>query len=354
MRKHLRKIHKWFGIVFAILIVAQAVSGSLLAFRAPLERALAGAAREVSGPHGTVSLDAALSAIQGARPDAHVSRLYFPQQETDTITARLLVDSGRAYEFVAVDQGADYQVQSLDRSSGVMFMLFRWHEYLLVKGPGNIVNILLGVGVIFLALTGVYFWWPLRKRQGLKISWKARPKIKWYDIHRVLGVVAAPFLILSAVTGASITLRAFDWPTTMDPALVTENITDVPLDPALTLLASGVGQHSGPIKEVRFSLSRNEASFLVYSLEAPWPAAVDRIGVSTETGRVISSSRAADANSWDRVLGWLYPLHSGKAFGMLGQAFVLALGLVLVLTAGGGIWLWLLRAGYVGQKTGKK
>ncbi|WP_417459296.1 PepSY-associated TM helix domain-containing protein [Kordiimonas sp.] len=350
MQRQLRKVHKWIGLALAVFIVAQALSGTALTFRASLERTLAGEARQASGDVSAYSLDAALTAIRNARPNAFISRVYFPQDADDTVTARLLVDGGDAYEFVSIDHSRQYRVSSLGSSSGVMFTLFRWHEYLLVKGPGQVMNVLIGVGLISLALTGVYFWWPLRKRQGLKVAWRARPKIKWYDIHRVLGVIAAPFLVVSAITGMSITIRAFDWNSAMSPALISASVAAAPLDPVLALLASGVGRSSGPVKEVRFSSSKPEASFLVFSLDEPWPAAVDRIMVSTDNGQIKFARRAADASPWARVLGWLYPLHSGQAFGVAGQIFVFVMGLMLIVVASGGVWLWLLRAGHAGKK----
>jgi uncharacterized iron-regulated membrane protein len=49
---------------------------------------------------------------------------------------------------------------------------------------------------------------------------------------------------------------------------------------------------------------------------------------------------AAETPSGDTLITWLYPLHSGEAFGTPGRAFITAFGLIPLIFAITGVLIW--------------
>jgi uncharacterized iron-regulated membrane protein len=58
-------------------------------------------------------------------------------------------------------------------------------------------------------------------------------------------------------------------------------------------------------------------------------------------GKVVFQRKAADASAGDVFSAWQYPLHSGNAFGLVGQCliFIGALALVAMCVTGLNVWL---------------
>jgi uncharacterized iron-regulated membrane protein len=67
-----------------------------------------------------------------------------------------------------------------------------------LRDPGKRVMSWAGVAILFLLLSGLYLWWPLKR---LRVHWDALPRRKWFDLHNTVGILAFLFLLLLAVTG---------------------------------------------------------------------------------------------------------------------------------------------------------
>lgn len=73
---------------------------------------------------------------------------------------------------------------------------------------GGLILGVLGLMLIFLSLGGIWLWWPSIKRfaRGFKVRRGNRYKFH-YDLHKVVGIVAIPFLLMWGVTGAGFELK---------------------------------------------------------------------------------------------------------------------------------------------------
>lgn len=68
--------------------------------------------------------------------------------------------------------------------------------------PGRIIVGVSAFLVLVINLTGVILWDGWRRlHQGFQIKWQAKPLRLNYDIHKVVGILAALFLSLTALTG---------------------------------------------------------------------------------------------------------------------------------------------------------
>lgn len=77
---------------------------------------------------------------------------------------------------------------------------------------GGLLLLVLGLLMVLLAITGVITWWPGFRRlsHGFRARLKRGRFARDYDLHNVIGLVAAPFVLMWGVTGAAFELPAVE------------------------------------------------------------------------------------------------------------------------------------------------
>jgi uncharacterized iron-regulated membrane protein len=78
---------------------------------------------------------------------------------------------------------------------------------------GDFVLGLFGLVLLFLAVSGIWLWWPSLRRfgNGFRVRLHKGRYARDYDIHALAGIVALPFLLIWGFTGASF---EFHWVST--------------------------------------------------------------------------------------------------------------------------------------------
>jgi uncharacterized iron-regulated membrane protein len=68
---------------------------------------------------------------------------------------------------------------------------------------GGLLLGVMGLLLLFLAVSGVWLWWPGFKHwvRGVRVRWRKGRYARDYDLHQVAGMIALPLLLLWAVTG---------------------------------------------------------------------------------------------------------------------------------------------------------
>ena len=70
------------------------------------------------------------------------------------------------------------------------------------------------------------------------------------------------------------------------------------------------------------------------------------------TGELLVERSDRTRNAGETLMHWLFPLHSGTAFGMPGMIAMCLTGLTPVLLVGTGLWVWLKKR--QGRRFGEK
>ncbi len=99
---------------------------------------------------------------------------------------------------------------------------------------GGLILGVLGLVLIFLSLGGLYLWWPKIKRfaRGFQIRRSSRYKFN-YDLHKVVGFAAIPFLIMWGWTGAGFELKQIEdvWYGVLPGGTIAEEVPFLESDP---------------------------------------------------------------------------------------------------------------------------
>lgn len=213
LRKAWFQVHKWIGLILAILIIPLCLSGSALVWHDAVDEALnpqryaitADAPREP--PQAYVAAAAAVLA-----PGERISNLRFVAGEPVTVAAVQPPKpgaSGRpARTIVWLDPGSARVLDKADSAQGFVRVMHNLHGSLMVPGLGRQIVGWLGVAMLVSSLSGLWLWWPVTGSWSRGLRWRRHSNFDT-NLHHQFGFwIALPLFALS-LTGAWISFPAF-------------------------------------------------------------------------------------------------------------------------------------------------
>jgi uncharacterized iron-regulated membrane protein len=219
MRRLVLAVHRWLGLVAGLLLGVVALTGTLAAFRPELESLVAAPS---SAAVGRADLDAVVAALGERWPGARVASLTGPGawgaealvwnlQLPDPAAApgerRPPLDSWKAWTDPATGDLLGHGRGSA--WCGALAWVARFHHNLAAGQTGTVVVGSTGFLAALFAITGLWLWWPRRGgwHLALRVRWRAGRFLRWWDLHRVVGAVAVPLLLLTGLSGALLEFR---------------------------------------------------------------------------------------------------------------------------------------------------
>lgn len=341
------KYHRWIGLVAGLFLLIQGLTGTLIAFRPELNRALHPAMIVAPSGH-PVPLAKMIKAAQAAMPGYKVTRTDYPRRPDDAYLLRL-AGKGGALAIVTMD-GLGHVTRAAPLSGWPVEWAYQVHIGTLYGGEPMIGYV--GLALIAMALTGLYVWWPLRNRfRGAFRVATDTPARATRDLHRFLGTALSAVLLVIALTG--LTMAWTEW---MRPAaaLVLPFSTDTapkppkapcakkaPLDDAI---AAAVARRPGQaIKSVRLQ-AKGRIVAVYFQSPIAYPARItDHVWVDACTAEVMVVNDQAGARAGNWLFNWLLPIHSGEWLGLPGRLLSWIAALSLVFTSVTGYALWVIR-----------
>ncbi|MBI1219868.1 MAG: N-acetylglucosamine transferase [Rhodobacteraceae bacterium] len=296
----LRKLHKLLGLAAALLIVATALSGTLLSVVPALERATV-----PTLPEPGMSVAALAEKIAAALPSVEQIR----RAPSGRITAYAL-DQGRDIA-VVIDLGTGVAVAPYTPSAYVRW-LTDLHRALFLGNAGRLVTAAGALSLLVLSLSGL--WITARRLGGWRRFFTRLSGPLSSRIHVEAARLAAPGLFLSAVTGLFMTAGTFN--------LISGS-------PAPGFPAEVSGQTGARLSDM--PLLRDTAAGELRELTLPIPGRgrdVVTLRTSQGSGYIDQGTGAtlswASLGPWQRLSEAVYMLHTGQGAWLLGLFLGLA------------------------------
>jgi uncharacterized iron-regulated membrane protein len=352
-RKVFLQIHRTIGLFAGAIIVLVGVSGSIIAFREGIDEWLNASVMRVEIPPQPVyrPLDEILAAAAAAvPPDGKLERLTMPRHSASAAAITYMVETDDLdsyfYEMFVDPYTAKVKGQRLylhgDKTLSQplipIIMAFHWT---LLLGVNNAYMLGAVSILVFLSvLVGLILWWPLNGnwRLGLKVKWGASPERIAYDVHRSVGVYFAAILLVVLFTGVSMIFK----PATRAVATLFSPVRADPDYGKSTPIPGrspiGVGEAvtiadkvfpDGRLHWILLPSTPN-AVYVVgkQSNDEPNRTKTYRnVGIDQYSGQVLHVQDRNNFTAGETFLEWLFPLHSGEAFGEIGRPVVLLIGL---------------------------
>jgi uncharacterized iron-regulated membrane protein len=338
------QIHKWIGILLALLIVPISLSGSALVWHDWLDERL-NPERAVSGEPGLPPSAYAAAAARYARPGERLNSLAYPRGSGPVVATLARTDQpakGRPVRTLLYLDPASARL--LDRTAsneGAVRILHNLHGSLMVPGVGRQIVGWIGVAMLLSSLTGLWLWWPLSGRFMRGLRWRRRSTTS-DNLHHQGGFwIALPLAILS-FTGAWISFPAFF-----------AALSGAPAGPSMAermrRLAAPPAAETRLTPDSALAAARPVATGGLVSLawpaggETKWKLSFARPGGTAE---VTVDDRSAEATppkppQPETTARLMRRIHDGTGMGALWQTIIFIGGLIPALLAVTGIMMWL-------------
>ncbi|HET6971248.1 MAG TPA: PepSY-associated TM helix domain-containing protein [Phenylobacterium sp.] len=333
------RLHRWVGLAVGLLVILQGVTGAAVAFRHELNRLVHPDALVVTPPARLAPLTAVAAAAKAAFPDRRLARIDTPVQPDDAYLVRLDSKSG-GMAFAAVDPGSARVLRSGPLAAWPVELLFQLHMSLLSGDTGERVVGFTGLGVLFMALTGPFVWWPGRGRirNGLAVNLAVDLHRGSRDLHRLGGLLAAPVLALTAGTGVLMAWQPWLAPAVSLVAPVAE--TPAPKAPAgpcaaphtldQAVAAAATRHPAQTVKSVRFPGKGGKVVAVYFrALGTSNARATDHVWVDACSAMVLREKGALSEPAGSQFFNGLLWIHTGQWLGGVGRVLALLAALTL-------------------------
>ena len=380
-RSLLRQLHLWTGLCFGTLFVLSGLTGSAIVWLPEIDSMLNPGLFRVAPAPG-VNPDASAS-ITPARVQQVFERLAvdprygqptqitLPARADETVIAwyrngpskqasPLLLQTSRQ---VMLNPGT-LQIAG-ERNWGdigmsrrlLMPTLFHLHRYLLAGEIGKTVIGISGLMLLITSSAGALLWWPKPQRKALRQAITISHGGSWprffHSSHRVAGFFAAPVLAMLGFSGWYFNLPKWVRPIVSSVATVSASaklinqmpVGDVSLSPAQAMQAAQALYPNARISRIALPATPS----MPYEIRLRQPGEIrqgdgaTRITIDAYTGSILQVRDPLQAPGGDIFLNWLFPLHSGEAFGNAGRIFISVFGFLPLLFLLTGLAIWMKR-----------
>lgn len=343
--------HRWVGLVFGVLLFVQGLTGAAIAFRDELNRALHHDALVVEPLEAYLPVQTLIETVRRAHPELYVERIEYPQHRDESLVFRMETQGAANQRYVAVDPYRGVITRDAPTNQWPAHWLFWLHQQLLAGHTGETIIGIMGVALLFLALSAPFVWWPGRRnlKRGFTVSVSAGKYRGLRDLHRVVGIFVVALLLIWASTGPLIVWKseiqaalAGSVPMVFKPAPKIPERADVALLPLDEVIAAGRKRYGdAPIKNVRFPGGHGRVIAIFFETPSTSrPRASDQIWLDGYTGTALGVYEAGNLPAGNVFLDWMLPIHSGEVFGIVGRVLFLFGALCLSGLAVTGVWQW--------------
>jgi uncharacterized iron-regulated membrane protein len=355
-------VHKWTSLTCTVFLLVFCITGLPLIFTDELRDLLSDDPPYAVLPSDTpaASIDGMIKTARRLHPD-HVIWFVFvdddepqvligmlPSQDAPPSQARRIKFDSRTAEVLKEIEPARSRPQTF------LELMLRLHRDLFLELPGEL---FLGfIGLLFVAalVSGVLLYGPFTKRLDFgEVRTRRSPRVKWLDLHNLLGIVTLAWALVVGATGVmnELSKPLFQiWQRT-DVQAMLQPYRGQPV-PAQSEMSSA----QGAFDLVRRTLPERTPISILFPndrIGSPHHYLVWTKGSSPLTARLFTPALVDVGNGtltvvvempwYLRTLQVSRPLHFGDYGGMPLKVIWALLDLATIVVLGSGVYLWLRR-----------
>lgn len=353
-------VHTWSSLVCTLFMLLLCLTGLPLIFHHEIEHLSGDAIRAADLPAETplMDLDQLVAKARAHAPGKYV--MYLSQEEDDKrfwyVALAEQLDETETFDVVVLDARTGECLQAPDFYSGFMYWMARLHIDLFMGLPGMLFLGAMGLLLVISIVSGIVLYAPFTRklRYGEVRRHRAR-RLRWLDLHNLLGITTVAWALVVGATGVINTLEEpvvnYWREHHLQPWLAQYGHGEAPPPARFTSLEAAVRQAEADAPGMQLSyiafpgvLGGTPHHYTIYLQGGtPFTAKLYQpVLVDVLTGRSVG---AVPAPWYLQALHLSQPLHFGD-YGGLPMKFLWALlDLVTIAVLGSGLYLWLRRPG---------
>ncbi|MGI4951923.1 MAG: PepSY-associated TM helix domain-containing protein [Janthinobacterium lividum] len=353
LRRGIRLVHRWLGLLLALPLLMQGLSGAVLTLEPVWPEFGSAFGPGLAVATAPVSANAILAAARAAAPPGFRAARYRPGAEGAAATVMFSPEGNpRGPAMVLrLDPATATPLGDVAPVSGVLDWVRRLHNTMLLpQYGGRQLWGWVGAGLLLLTVLGLPLWWP-RPGQwaaAVTVPRKARGARLHRALHGALGAWMSALLLATSITGIAQgfpqTLRQVlglpaGGPPRPERAAPGARPPLPDLDHAIRLARQAM-----PGMEARLVLLPAAAAPIRLVMAPPGQdgaVAARTVTVDATGARLLSAQASPAAN--EAVLRWMHDVHEGSGLGPVWRGLVVLTGMALPAFGVTGVALWLLK-----------
>ncbi|MFS2047824.1 PepSY-associated TM helix domain-containing protein [Variovorax sp. Varisp41] len=355
-------VHKWSSLVCTVFMLLLCLTGLPLIFHHEIGHLLGTEVEAPKMPADTprVSLDRVLEVARAQHPDRVVQFASQPEDDDGLWFVTLTPTPAPTDDFksVAVDARTGAILAQPKFDEGFMYVMFKLHVDLFAGLPGKLFLGFMGFLLLVAIVSGVVLYSPfMRKLDFGTVRREKRPRLKWLDLHNLLGIVTLVWLFVVGATGmintwADLVIKYWQYDQLSTLLAPYKN------EPVVAVSERGSVQRS--YEAAMQQAPGNRLSFIAFpgtSFSSPHHTTFFLQGKEPFTSKllqpVLVDAKTAQVTAAPKLPWYLtallvsQPLHFGDYGGMPMQILWALLDIATIIVLGSGLYLWLKRGNTV-------
>ena len=204
-------LHKWSSLICTLFMLLLCVTGLPLIFHHEIDHWQHAELEPKAMPADTprVSLDRVLDTARAKNPGRVVQFLAM-EKDDDRLVSVTLAASAKAddkQDTVIIDTRTGALLGQPKLDEGVMYVLFKLHVDLFAGLPGTLFLGAMGTLLLIAIISGALLYAPFMQKIAFGTVRRTRSRrVRWLDLHNLLGVVTLAWLTVVTLTGVVNTL----------------------------------------------------------------------------------------------------------------------------------------------------
>lgn len=350
-------IHKWSSLICTLFLLLLCITGLPLIFHDEIDH-LTGEPEAPAMPADTPrqSLDRIADAARAHYPDQVIQ---FLSWDTEEHPHMVFVGMNKSLDALPATRKSliydERTVQLLDasnRQEGFMYVMLQLHTDLFVGLPGKLFLGAMGLLFVIAIVSGVVLYSPFMRKLEFGTIRKSRsPRLKWLDLHNLLGIVVLVWTMVVGLTGIINTLSdvmLVAWQNGQLAEMIAPYKNAAPL--------KSLGSAEEAVRVAEDAAPHMESSFIAFpgtKFTSQHHYAVFMKGNTPLTSRLLmpalvdaENGKLTDMREMPWYVQTLFlsqPLHFGDYGGLPLKIIWAFLDIATIVVLGSGIYLWLRR-----------
>ncbi|TDQ06212.1 PepSY-associated TM helix domain-containing protein [Pedobacter metabolipauper] len=251
--------HKWTSLICTAFLLLLCLTGLPLIFHEEIEH-LNEEEKTVHYPAGTPekSVDELVSTAKKHFPGKVEKLLYWDKEHPGTLNVTVGDTPSSSYEtdkYIVLNTYTGKVEETPVITEGFMYIMFRLHVDLFAGIGGKLFMGLMGILFVIAIISGIMLYGPIMKKFDFgMIRTEKSTRLKWLDMHNMLGIITLTWAMVVGFTGVINTLSdvvLYMWQQGQLNEMTAPYKNAAPLSGSLSSLDQAVGlvQKQAPEKE---------------------------------------------------------------------------------------------------------
>ncbi|QHV95128.1 PepSY-associated TM helix domain-containing protein [Spirosoma endbachense] len=205
-------IHKWTSLICTAFLLMLCLTGLPLIFHEEIDE-LEGKphlAPHLSAGTPKLPLEQLAQIIRQRFPKKVIRYTYWDEHEPNTMTFTLsdsLTAPADNYQLVILDERTGKVLEEPNLQEGFMYVMLQLHVDMFMGIGGKLFLGLMGILFVVAILSGLMLYSPIMRRFNFgMVRTEKSTRLKWLDLHNLLGVVTVVWATVVGLTGVINTL----------------------------------------------------------------------------------------------------------------------------------------------------